>query len=143
MSHKATIGNYSTNQIKVDPHVDGGHIAFVIVGNDADLTYWRFDTIQQTLNFFDVPVPERLKNMNFLCCDFTPQMPGVEGYRIVIGADDGSIIVNDPNQDHQFVEQNRHGVIDGQIGVISIQNNSIVIGSSRGMLARYPLSPSC
>ena len=27
--------------------------------------------------------------------------------------------------------------------MISVQNNFVVIGSNRGMLARYPLSPSC
>lgn len=72
VTHRATIGNYSTNQIKVDPYVDGGHIAFVIVGNDAALTYWRYDTIQRQLNFFDVGVPENLKSTNFLCVDFAP-----------------------------------------------------------------------
>jgi hypothetical protein len=50
-------------------------------------------------------------------------MPGVDGgYRIVIGADDGSVVVNDANAEGTpFIDVGTRGrVIDGQIGVISI-----------------------
>lgn len=62
---------------------------------------------------------------------------------MVIGADDGSLVVNDQSS-NKFIDVGTRGsVVDGQIGVISIANNFVVIGSSRGMLARYPLGPSC
>jgi hypothetical protein len=107
----------------VDPHVDGADLAWVIVGNDAGLTYWRFKTDTLELTFLDVSVPENLRSTNFLCVDYTPKMPGVDGgYRIVIGADDGSVVVNDANAEGTpFIDVGTRGrVIDGQIGVISI-----------------------
>ena len=41
---KAVLGNYSTNKVKVDRHVEGSHIQFVTVGNNGSLTIWRLDT---------------------------------------------------------------------------------------------------
>lgn len=67
----ALIRNYATNQIRVDPHVDQNHVQFVTVGNEASLTFWRFDLIQQQLSFYDISVPENLKNVNFLSVSFT------------------------------------------------------------------------
>jgi WD40 repeat protein len=41
---KAVLGNYCTNQVRVDRHVEGSHVQFVTVGNNASLTIWRLDT---------------------------------------------------------------------------------------------------
>ena len=44
------------------------------------------------------------------------------------------------NQKQEYVDLGlRSDIIDGQIGVISVKSNSIVIASSKGVIAHYPL----
>ena len=103
------LGNYSTNQLRVDPYVEGSHIQFVTVGNEASLTFWRLDIEQQTLNFFDVSVPQNLKDVHFLSLDFTPYLPApANTYYVMIGASDGSIIAYD-QQKQSFIELGTRG----------------------------------
>ena len=85
-------------------------------------------------------VPENLTGINFLTVEFTQYLPApANTYYIVVGADDGSLIVYDQSK-QQFIDLGTRGiVIDGQIGCISIKNNSIVIASSMGQVAHYPL----
>lgn len=89
---------------------------------------------------FDVAAPEKLRNVHFLSIEFTQYLPApANTYYIVIGADDGSIVAYD-NQKQEYVELGTRGeVIDGEVGVISIKNNSVVIASSRGLISHYPL----
>jgi len=87
-----------------------------------------------------VAAPEKLRNVHFLSIEFTQYLPApANTYYIVIGADDGSIVAYD-NQKQEYVDIGTRGeVIDGEVGVISIKNNSIVIASSRGVISHYPL----
>jgi hypothetical protein len=41
---QAVLGHHATNKIKIDPNVDGTHVGFITIGNNASLTIWRFDT---------------------------------------------------------------------------------------------------
>ena len=72
------------------------YIQFITVGNNAALTVWRFDTEQQQVTFYDVAVPEQLKNVHFLSAAFTDYLPEPAGtYYIVIGTSDGSVVAFD------------------------------------------------
>ena len=75
--------------------------------------------------------------------EFTQYLPApANTYYIVIGADDGSLIVYDPVNKAYIDVGTRGSLIDGQIGCISIKNNSIVIASSMGQVAHYPVNGS-
>ena len=44
------------------------------------------------LENYDVLVPESIKERHFLCADFTHPLSDVETYYTIIGADDGTLI---------------------------------------------------
>jgi hypothetical protein len=141
---QAILGHHATNKIKVDPYTDGfGHIQFVTVGNNASLSIWRFDTKTEKLMFRQVQEPEMLKNTHFLTVDFTPKLPEVNTYYIVIGDSDGALVAYDDLK-NSYVElgTSRGRIIDGAIGCISIKTDSIVIVSQQGLIARYPIKGS-
>ena len=116
------------------------HIQFMTVGNDAALTTWRFDVKAGQLSTFDAAPPENLKNVHFLSIEFTQHLPAPASTRyVVIGASNGSIVAYD-DTNHEYVDFGARGeVIEGQVGAISIKNNSIVMASSGGCLCHYPL----
>lgn len=79
--------------MKVDPFVESSHVQFITVGNEASLTFWRLDTKEQQLSYFDISVPENLKGVNFLSIEFTRYLnEPVNTYLVLVGADDGSIV---------------------------------------------------
>lgn len=89
---------------------------------------------------FDAAPPDHLKNVHFLSIEFTERLPAPASPRyVVIGASNGTIVAyDDTNQ--EYVDFGARGeVIDGQVGAISIKNNSIVMASSAGCLCQYPL----
>lgn len=85
------------NMIKVDPNVDGEHCQFFTVGNDATLHWFRYDEKERNMFMINVEAPNNLKGRNFLSLDFTGRLPApVDGYYVMIGADDGSIVTFSP-----------------------------------------------
>jgi hypothetical protein len=110
----------------------------VTVGNNACLTIWRYDTETHTLSDFSVSAPEKLDGINFLSIEFTQYLPApVSTYYIMIGADDGTIVVYD-QQKQEYVDLGMKNQVmyneSGAIGCISIKHNSVVIGNSNGLL---------
>mmetsp|Transcript_11862 Transcript_11862/g.18299 ORF Transcript_11862/g.18299 Transcript_11862/m.18299 type:complete len:314 (-) Transcript_11862:786-1727(-) len=92
--HQAVLMNHATNQVKVDNFVHGSHIQFITVGNNASFSIWRMDTVSKQMTFYDIAPPETLKAVNFLCVSFSPLFNQPVGtYYILIGADDGSLVV--------------------------------------------------
>lgn len=89
---------------------------------------------------FEVAAPDSIQNLNFLSIEFTQYLPQPAGtYYIIVGADDGSILAYD-NQKQEYVDLGmRSDIIEGEVGVISVKSNSIVIGSSRGIVAYYQI----
>jgi hypothetical protein len=140
----AVLQHQYTNKIKVDPNVDGTHVGFITVGNNAVLNLWRFDTKMQKLIFNNVSQPDMLKNINFLTADFTDYLPQPVGtYYIVIGDSEGALVSYDQSKDtYVDVGTSRGRVINGSIGGISIKNQSIVIASQDGEIKRYPITGS-
>lgn len=81
------------------------------VGNDGYFTMWKLDTLAQELNLQikEIPVPENLKSLNFLSVEFTNPLPAPVGtYCVVIGADDGSLVVFDQERE-VFVDLGTRG----------------------------------
>ena len=78
--------------------------------------------------------------MNFLSVELTNYLPApANTYYVVIGADDGSLVAFD-QQKQVFVDLGTRGqVLNGQIGAISVKNNLVVLASSSGIVAQYPL----
>lgn len=76
--------------------------------------------------------------MNFLSVEFTPFLPSPVGtYYILIGANDGSLIAYN-QQTSQYVDLGKRGtVVEGEIGVVSVKDKTIVIGSSAGIICHY------
>jgi WD40 repeat protein len=134
------------NQIKVDPFVESSHLQFVVVGNNACLIIWRYDIEAQTLVPWSVEPSEKLEGLNFLSIEFTHYLPApVSTYYIMIGAEDGTIVVYD-QQKHEYVDLGmRNPIIDderGAIGCISLKYNTVVIGTSLGSVVQYAIMGS-
>lgn len=92
----AVLQDQYTNKLKVDPNVDGTHIQFITLGNNALLNIWRFDTQNQKLSYFGVPQPDMIKHVHFLTADFTGYMAQPTGtYLIVIGDSEGALVAYD------------------------------------------------
>lgn len=89
-------GDIPQNQIKIDPFVsDGSAYQFFTVGNDASLSQYRYETGGQCF-CNSISTPEKLKGINFLTVDFTHYLPApVSTYYVLIGTDDGTIVVFD------------------------------------------------
>ena len=69
------------------------------VGNDASLSIWRYST-QGQLIANSIGTPEKLEGLNFLTVEFTSYLPApVNTYYLMIGTDDGSIVVFDQSKD--------------------------------------------
>jgi hypothetical protein len=43
MAIKSALVRGTTNQVKVDPNVDGNHLQFVTVGMEGCMMIWRYD----------------------------------------------------------------------------------------------------
>lgn len=139
---KAVMGNYATNKVVTDRHVNGSQFSFITVGNNAALSIWRLDTEQQQMTFWDVSAPENLENVNFLTADVTDFLPApVSTYYVVVGADDGSLLMYDSSQDvRSYVDIGKRGqIVQGQVSALSVRNNSVVIAGSMGTIAHYPI----
>jgi len=64
---------------------------------------------------------------------------------VLIGCDDGSLVAFNSNEDVEdhFVDLGmRQQVIQGQVGVVSIKNGSVVMGTSAGIIAHYLINGS-
>ena len=60
------------------------------------MTIWRYNTEDHNLINNSVSTPEKLEGLNFLSIEFTQYLPApINTYYIMIGADDGSLIVYD------------------------------------------------
>jgi hypothetical protein len=112
----------------------------VTVGNDAALSHWCYDVKAGQLTARHAAPPEQLKNVHFVSVEFTEHSASPR--YAVIGASDGSLVGWDETN-QEWVDFARGEVIDGQVGAISIKANAekrtVVVGSSRGCLCRYPL----
>lgn len=84
--------------------------------------------------------------MNFCAFDFTHRLP-VHGnaYYILIGCSDGTLVAYDPQEDGLgWIDVDKRGkILDGEIGVVSVKSQSVVIGSSKGTLMYYPIEGAC
>lgn len=140
-------GHYAINQVRVDPFVGSSFIQFVTVGNNAAFTVWRYDIENQQVALFDVGAPE-LSDVHFLSVtfsDFLQAPPSNRSesqsatYYAVVGTSEGTVVPFDLTT-HEFTERNMiNKITQGEIGVISIANNSVVVGSSDGTVAHYPI----
>jgi len=131
------LGEFPTNQIKMDPYVVGSHIQFVTVGNNAALQVWRMDTETRELTNFDVGAPDNLKDQHFLCVDFTHFISDISNYYVVIGADDGTLITYSIDENEFVNVASRAPIVKGEIGGLSIKNQTIVAADSQGKLVHY------
>jgi len=78
------------------------------------------------LENFDVQVPDSIKDRHFLCADFTHPLPDVHTYYTIIGADDGTLITYNM-EDNEFINVTaRSRICQGQIGSLSIKGETIV-----------------
>jgi hypothetical protein len=135
-----------TNEDGTESMVENNYIYFVTCGNDAALQRWRFDVKEQELQCYTAEVPDSLKGVNFVCLDYTHYLPQPAGtYYVLIGCDDGSLVAFNSNEDVEdhFVDLGmRQRVIQGQVGVVSIKNGSVVMGTSSGIIAHYVINGS-
>lgn len=145
----ALVGHYAMNQLKVDPFVGSQFIQFATVGNNASFTVWRYDTENQELVLYDVKMPKpNWSELHYLSVAFTDSVtaplstrsesPSLTNYA-VIGTSDGRLVPFDL-MSQKYTELGMISKLTkGEIGVINIANNSIVLGSSDGTVAHYPI----
>jgi len=63
------------------------------------------DLETRKLENFDVEIPESIRDRHFLCADFTHPLPDVGTYYTIIGADDGTLITYNM-EENEFVNVN-------------------------------------
>jgi hypothetical protein len=90
--------------------VQGSHIQFITVGNNATLNVFRMDMESRQLSNFDVGVPESIKDRHFLCADYTHPLPGTgndgrNAVYTIIGADDGTLLTYNAD-DNEWINVN-------------------------------------
>ena len=142
------LGEHPTNQIRIDPFVQGSHIQFITVGNNATLNVFRMDTESKQLSNFDVGVPESIKDRHFLCADYTHPLPGTGGQDgrnavyTIIGADDGTLLTYNADDNEWINVDSRSRICQGQIGCLSIKGEYVVAADQQGMLVHYKINGS-
>jgi hypothetical protein len=85
-------------------------------------------------------MPEYIRDIHYLSLEFSDILPDpVNTYLLVIGASDGTIIGYNKKEKELVQLGHRNKIIEGQIGVVSLKNNSLVLASSRGLIVNYPI----
>ena len=144
----ATLTDTIVNAVRVDPWASSASLLQIItVGNNGSMTVWRCDLEQsamqaaQIMEHKVVPDPA-LQNVNFCTFDFTHRLPVMgSAYYVLIGCSDGTLVSYDPQEGGVgWIDvANRGKILDGEIGVVSVKSQSVVIGNSKGTLMYYPI----
>lgn len=153
----------AVNTIQVDPYVGSGgmdpyhggqpphhgvqapdqgqHIQFAIAGNQGLFNIYRFEIATQLLQAFEVDnVPAEFQASDFTSLAYTQFMsgPGSGGtYFAVLGASDGSMTAYDLNNNMFYDGGVKKWCISGEIGHARVNNQTTVVASSSGTIARF------
>lgn len=116
---------------------------FTTVGNRGAISFWRLDIALGQLQTYDVDPPADFQDSNFTNLAYTAFLPApVNTYLILLTASDGSMTAYD-QKNNVFIDNGvKKWCISGEIGEINVVNNSVVLGSSTGTLARYQIHNS-
>lgn len=124
--------------IAIDPFITTGHVQFTTVGSSGSMMLWRMDDQAEQLQYFEVDTPNVIAHSHLVSCAYTDHIGGsFNTYLTLIGTSDGSLVGFD-NKSNSFVHGGqKQGTLRGQIGLISTNQESVVIASSGGSVARY------
>lgn len=128
------------NQLKVDPYVggEGEYIQFAAVGNKGAFSIYRYEVTTQMLQQYDVDnIPADYKNCDFTSLTYTQFLNAQGQYYAVIGCSDGSMAAYDLLLNTFIEDGEKRWVIQGEIGHAKASNQTIVIASSMGTIARF------
>jgi hypothetical protein len=132
----------AVNAIAVDPYVNTGeHIQFTIVGNQGLFNIYRFELANQALQCYEVEdIAPEFKNSDFTSVAFSHHLNNQGNYQIFLGANDGSMQAYDPNANTFLEACIKKWVISGEIGHVRCNNQTLVVASSSGTVARFQTS---
>lgn len=117
---------------------DGEYIQFAAVGNKGAFNIYRYEVSTQMLQQYEVDnVPADYKNCDFTSLTYTQFLNAQGQYYAVIGCADGSMAAYNLLL-NQFIEDGeKRWVITGEIGQAKASNQTIVVASSSGTIARF------
>ena len=126
----------------MDPYVagegDNQYIQFAIVGARGSFNIYRYECFSQMLQQYEVDnVPQDYRNCDFTSLAYTQVLNAQGAYYAVLGCSDGSMAAYDLNANTFIEDGEKRWVITGEIGHARCANQTIVIASSTGTIARF------
>lgn len=137
------VQSHSTNAILVNNHLKDAetadHVHFCTVGSKGHLCFWQYTFEENDLGYSEVESNLDLMATDFVCGTFSPV---VQDQQIVlIGCSDGSLVAYDLNKIEWCDKGMKNQLLkSGQIGAISIKNQSVVLVTNEGQIIKYPLN---
>lgn len=85
-------------------------------------------------------IAPEFKNSDFTSVAFSHHLNNQGNYQIFLGANDGSMQAYDPNANTFLEACIKKWVISGEIGHVRCNNQTLVVASSSGTVARFQTS---